>query len=175
MRALAGSDGRELRFGIRLHVVTRDTSERGLGRADELLAVADDDIERPRQTCPQQSVGQRRMVELHGGTATPWRSTPTCGRASGWSAAEPEPRWSAATTRSPTGSPSTATLGIDEFILSGYPHLEEAYRFGEGVLPILRERGLAKPKEQAERVPAGVLEPSVIVPSPDDQARCRRP
>ena len=33
-------------------------------------------------------------------------------------------------------------LGIDEFILSGYPHLEEAYRVGEGVLPILRRRGL---------------------------------
>ena len=28
-----------------------------------------------------------------------------------------------------------AALGIDEFILSGYPHLEEAYWFGEGVLP----------------------------------------
>jgi alkanesulfonate monooxygenase len=35
-----------------------------------------------------------------------------------------------------------ANLGISEFILSGYPHLEEAYWFGEGVLPILRSRGL---------------------------------
>ncbi len=33
-------------------------------------------------------------------------------------------------------------LGIDEFILSGYPHLEEAYRVGEGLLPVLRSRGL---------------------------------
>jgi len=33
-------------------------------------------------------------------------------------------------------------LGIDEFILSGYPHLEEAYRVGEGVMPVLRQRGL---------------------------------
>ena len=33
-------------------------------------------------------------------------------------------------------------LGIDEFILSGYPHLEEAYRVGEGVFPALRRRGL---------------------------------
>jgi alkanesulfonate monooxygenase len=33
-------------------------------------------------------------------------------------------------------------LGFDEFILSGYPHLEEAYWFGEGVLPLLRARGL---------------------------------
>ena len=35
-----------------------------------------------------------------------------------------------------------AALGISEFILSGYPHLEEAYWFGEGVLPVLRSRGL---------------------------------
>jgi alkanesulfonate monooxygenase len=39
-----------------------------------------------------------------------------------------------------------ARLGLSEFILSGYPHLEEAYWFGEGVLPILRSRG--------QRVPA---------------------
>jgi alkanesulfonate monooxygenase len=36
-------------------------------------------------------------------------------------------------------------LGIDEFILSGYPHLEEAYQVGEGVLPILRGHGLLAP------------------------------
>ena len=33
-------------------------------------------------------------------------------------------------------------LGIDEFILSGYPHVEEAWWFGEGVMPRLRDRGL---------------------------------
>ena len=35
-----------------------------------------------------------------------------------------------------------AEIGIDEFIFSGYPHLEELFWFGEGVVPILRERGL---------------------------------
>jgi len=34
------------------------------------------------------------------------------------------------------------SLGFDEFILSGYPHLEEAYWFAEGVLPILRTKGV---------------------------------
>ena len=34
-----------------------------------------------------------------------------------------------------------AAAGITEFILSGYPHLEEAYWFAEGVLPILERRG----------------------------------
>jgi alkanesulfonate monooxygenase len=37
-----------------------------------------------------------------------------------------------------------ASLGIQEFIFSGYPHLEEAYWFGEGVLPELRRRGLVR-------------------------------
>ena len=31
-------------------------------------------------------------------------------------------------------------LGLDEFILSGHPHLEEAYAVGEGVLPLLGDR-----------------------------------
>ncbi|CAH0444618.1 Methanesulfonate monooxygenase [Ralstonia syzygii subsp. syzygii] len=30
-----------------------------------------------------------------------------------------------------------AELGIDTFVLSGYPHLEEAYRFAEMVFPLL--------------------------------------
>jgi alkanesulfonate monooxygenase len=33
-------------------------------------------------------------------------------------------------------------VGFDHFILSGQPHLEEAYWFGEGVIPRLREAGL---------------------------------
>jgi alkanesulfonate monooxygenase len=33
-------------------------------------------------------------------------------------------------------------LGTQHLILSGQPHLEEAYWFGEGVIPLLRERGL---------------------------------
>ncbi len=35
------------------------------------------------------------------------------------------------------------SVGFDEFILSGYPHLEEAYWFAEGVLPILKRKGVA--------------------------------
>lgn len=67
-----------------------------------------------------------------------WRSTPGCGPGSGWSAAGPGRPWSAATRRSPTSSGSTAPEGIEEFVLSGYPHIEEAYWFAEGVLPLVR-------------------------------------
>jgi alkanesulfonate monooxygenase len=55
-----------------------------------------------------------------------------------------------------------AALGIEEFVLSGYPHLEEAYWFGEGVLPELRRRGVwqppfAAPEAVAAQIPfAGV-------------------
>jgi len=34
------------------------------------------------------------------------------------------------------------SIGVEHFILSGQPHLEEAYQVGEGVLPLLRKRGL---------------------------------
>ena len=43
-----------------------------------------------------------------------------------------------------------AGLGFDEFILSGYPHLEEAYWFGEGVMPRLREAGHLPPLDAAD-------------------------
>ena len=31
-------------------------------------------------------------------------------------------------------------MGIEAFILSGYPHIEEAHWFAEGVLPVIRDR-----------------------------------
>jgi alkanesulfonate monooxygenase len=46
-----------------------------------------------------------------------------------------------------------AALGIGEFILSGYPHLEEAYWFGEGVVPELRRRGALAAPDAGIRVP----------------------
>ena len=49
-------------------------------------------------------------------------------------------------------------VGFDEFILSGYPHLEEAYWFGEGVLPILRARGLvAEPAGRSAAAPVSTF------------------
>ena len=142
-----------LRFGIRLHVITRDTAEEAWAEADRLLAG-----DRPETRSPSVQAGLRAervrgpapdarpARRLH---ATSWRSRRTCGRVSGWCAAARARRWSAATRRWPTGSPSTTPSGIDEFVLSGYPHLEEAYWFGEGVMPILRRRGLWQPPDAA--------------------------
>ena len=132
--------------------ITRDTSEEAWAEADRLLDGIDPDADRrgPGGPARSESEGQRRMLELHGGsTRRPRDLTRTCGPASAWSAAAPAPRWSAATTEVADRIEEYHALGIDEFILSGYPHLEEAYWFGEGVLPVLRRRGLlAEPRER---------------------------
>ncbi|MDB5844226.1 MAG: Alkanesulfonate monooxygenase, partial [Polaromonas sp.] len=43
-----------------------------------------------------------------------------------------------------------AALGIDTFVFSGYPHLEEAYRFAELVFPLL-------PLEMRHKLPGSGL------------------
>ena len=112
VRAAAARAGRELRFGIRLHVITRDTAEEAWAEADRLLAGLDPrPSRRPAPLRRIESVGQRRMVGLHEGRRTSSRSPPTSGRASGWCATARAPRWSAATRRSPRASRSTTRWG----------------------------------------------------------------
>jgi alkanesulfonate monooxygenase len=95
-----------------------------------------------------ESEGQRRMLELHGGQRDGLVVAPNLWAGIGLV------RGGAGTAL--VGSHEEVAdriaeyheAGIDEFILSGYPHLEEAYRVGEGVIPVLRRRGLL---EGAER------------------------
>ncbi|MEW9527984.1 LLM class flavin-dependent oxidoreductase [Microbispora sp. NPDC049125] len=148
IRGLAAAEGRSLRFGIRLHVITRDTSEEAWAEAERLLARIDPkDIESARAILGRsESVGQKRMLALHegfrGGAARDLEIYPGL-----WSGVGLV-RGGAGTAL--VGSHAEvaglieeyASLGIEEFVLSGYPHLEEAYWFGEGVLPELRRRGL---------------------------------
>ena len=115
VRELAAAQGRELRFGIRLHVIARDTVRGGVG-GGRPAARRHGPGRRSRRAQANlrrlESEGQRRMAALHGGQhATASRSRRTCGPASGSSAAAPAPRWSAATRRSPTASPSTTSSG----------------------------------------------------------------
>jgi alkanesulfonate monooxygenase len=155
----AEAAGRRLRYGIRLHVITRDTAEEAWAEADRLLAgLHPQAIERAQQIQrASQSEGQRRMVALHDGRTDDLEVSPNLWAGVGLV------RGGAGTAL--VGSHEEVAdrvaeyhdLGIDEFILSGYPHLEEAYRVGEGVMPVLRRRGLlAEPAGSAQ--PAGGAE-----------------
>jgi alkanesulfonate monooxygenase len=97
-----------------------------------------------------ESEGQRRMRALHNGTTTDLEIAPNLWAGVGLV------RGGAGTAL--VGSHEEVAdriaeyhaLGIDEFVLSGYPHLEEAWWFGEGVLPNLRRRGLCPSSDTAE-------------------------
>jgi alkanesulfonate monooxygenase len=144
VRAAAERHGRELRFGIRLHAIARDTAGEAWHEAERLLAgLAPEQIERAQAVQrASQSEGQRRMSALHGGQTGQLEVSPNLWAGVGLV------RGGAGTAL--VGSHEQVCdriaeyheLGIDEFILSGYPHLEEAYRVGEGVIPELRRRGL---------------------------------
>lgn len=146
VRDLAG--GRDIRFGIRLHTISRDTSQEAWREAQKLLDALDPaQVRRAQeQLAASESVGQRRMVELHngalGGDVNSLEIYPNLWAGIGLV------RGGAGTAL--VGSHEEVAdriteyhaLGIEEFIFSGYPHLEEAYWFGEGVRPVLARRGL---------------------------------
>ncbi|GHH82743.1 alkanesulfonate monooxygenase [Kitasatospora indigofera] len=144
IRGLAAAHGRAPRFGIRLHVIARDTSAQAWAEADRLLAGMDPYRirETQRALARSESEGQRRMLELHGGSAERLEIHPGLWAGIGLI------RGGAGTAMVGSHREVAAlveeyhALGIEEFILSGMPHLEEAYWFGEGVLPLLAERKL---------------------------------
>lgn len=145
MRARAAAVGRTLRFGIRLHVIVRETSEQAWHAADRLIShLSDDAIAQAQRSFARfDSEGQRRMAALHGGRRDKLEVSPNLWAGVGLA------RGGAGTALVGDGAVVAermreyAELGIDTFILSGYPHLEEAHRVGELLLPRLplaRER-----------------------------------
>ncbi|MFJ5970551.1 LLM class flavin-dependent oxidoreductase [Streptomyces sp. NPDC093060] len=162
VRALAARHGRTLRFGVRLHVITRDTSEQAWAEANRLLDGFDAETVRSVQAGlgRSESEGQQRMLALHGGSRDALEIHPNLWAGIGLV------RGGAGTAL--VGSHEEVAerikeyhaLGIEEFVLSGYPHLEEAYWFGEGVLPRLAAQGLwrhpaGEPTDPSVRVPSG--------------------
>jgi alkanesulfonate monooxygenase len=161
IRRLATERHRSLSYGIRLHVISRETSEQAWAEADRLLrTIPDGEIERVQSGLAQsESEGQKRMRDLHAGKAHDLRSLEVSPNL--WSGVGLV-RGGAGTAL--VGSHEEvseriseyADLGIDHFILSGYPHLEEAWQFAEGVVPALARRGLIKDETPTDGVSAGV-------------------
>ncbi len=147
VRAKAAAHGRTVRFGIRLHVIVRETNEEAWQAADRLIANIDDDtIQRAQAAFAKtDSVGQHRMAALHGGDRNKLEISPNLWAGIGLV------RTGAGTALVGDGPTVAARmqeyvdLGIDTFIFSGYPHLEEAYRVSELLFPHL---DLAKPEDE---------------------------
>jgi alkanesulfonate monooxygenase len=141
VRRLANAAGRKIRFGVRLHVITRRSSDEAWAEAERLLDEMDPVAVEQAQAklAASTSVGQQRMLALHGGRRDGLEVAPNLWAGIGLV------RGGAGTAL--VGSHEEVAerireyrrAGFDEFILSGYPHLEEAYSFGEGVMPLFSE------------------------------------
>jgi alkanesulfonate monooxygenase len=139
VRQLAAEQGRTLRFGIRLHVIVRETAAAAWQAAEDLIKYLDDETIAAAQAALARtdSEGQRRMMQLHNGGRDALEISPNLWAGVGLV------RGGAGTAL--VGDPDTvaarmleyAELGIDTFVLSGYPHLEEAYRVAELLFPKL--------------------------------------
>jgi len=139
VRAKAALHGRSVRFGIRLHVIVRETNAEAWRAADRLIEKVDDETISKAQAALARtdSVGQHRMAALHNGKRDNLEISPNLWAGVGLV------RGGAGTALVGDGPTVAArineyaALGIDSFILSGYPHLEEAYRVGELLFPHL--------------------------------------
>ncbi|MBP1992169.1 FMNH2-dependent alkanesulfonate monooxygenase [Paenibacillus eucommiae] len=158
IRKLAAERGRTVKFGIRLHVIVRETEEEAWKAADDLIRYVDDATIAAAQQilAGYDSEGQKRMAQLHQGDRSSLIISPNLWAGIGLV------RGGAGTAL--VGAPQSvaarmqeyAELGIETFILSGYPHLEEVYRAAELLFPHLPERVIPAGFKQAA-APSGEI------------------
>jgi alkanesulfonate monooxygenase len=134
MRARAAKVGRTLRFGIRLLVVVRETDEEARAAAEAMVAEVPERFEEMMQKhmsgADSEGEKRQRMLREQGDWVGPnlWTGI---GRA----------RLGVGLALVGSGESVAARIreyvheGIDTFIFSGYPHLEESQRFGKYVMP----------------------------------------
>jgi len=166
VRRLAADHGRTLRFGIRLHVIVRETTQEAWDAANQLIQHLDEETIAAAQKALSRadSEGQRRMVQLHSGSKASLEISPNLWAGVGLV------RGGAGTAL--VGDPDTvadrmleyAELGIDTFILSGYPHLEEAYRVAELLFPKLPV-GITLPPPSRMMSPVGEVIANEKIPT----------
>jgi alkanesulfonate monooxygenase len=159
VQALAAVRGRELRFGLRVHVIVRETEREAWAAADDLIRyVTDESIAAAQKSFARfDSVGQKRMAQLHDGRRESLEISPNLWagvglvRGGAGTALVGDPETVAARLR------EYASLGIDTYILSGYPHLEEAYRVAELLFPLLGDGEPATRAQESYVGPFGDL------------------
>jgi alkanesulfonate monooxygenase len=156
VRALAATEGRTVRFGIRLHVITRDTAEAAWAEANRLLSAIDPETIKSVQAglARSEGEGQKRMLALHNGSVANLEIEPNLWAGFGLVRGGAGTALVGSHNEVANKIKAYAALGIEEFVLSGVPHLEEAYWFAEGVLPLLRKEGLWRHPNGATELPA---------------------
>jgi alkanesulfonate monooxygenase len=141
---LAAAEGRHVAAGTRFHVISRDTEAEAWAVADGLVADLDPAAvaAAQRRWARSESVGQQRMAGLHGGRTDRLEVHPNIW--AGYGLLRPGAGAALVGSHEQVVEriEELASVGVEHLILSGQPHLEEAYRFGEGVAPVLRRRGL---------------------------------
>jgi alkanesulfonate monooxygenase len=171
VRKLAESRGRKLRFGIRLHVIVRETDDEAWQAADDLIKHVDNETVANAQKIFSRfdSVGQKRMSRLHKDDRASLEISPNLWAGIGLV------RGGAGTAL--VGSPETIAarmheyeaLGIETFIFSGYPHLEEAYRVADLLFPHLPLKRTAT-SGPSSISPFGELIANEVLPTPKASA-----
>lgn len=140
MTARAAQHGRQPRFGFRCHVIVRETESAAREAAASLIGRLDAEAGAAirAKSLDTASAGVARQAELREGADADgfaddhlWTGVGKA-RSGAGAAIVGDPDQVAATIR------SYADLGIDCFILSGYPHLPEAQRFALDVMGQLR-------------------------------------
>jgi alkanesulfonate monooxygenase len=170
VRKLAAAEGRTLKFGIRLHVIVRETTSEAWEAANQLIRYVDDDAIATAQAAlaRNDSEGQRRMVQLHQGNRAALEISPNLWAGVGLV------RSGAGTAL--VGDPDTVAvrmleyqqLGIDTFILSGYPHLEEAFRVSELLFPRLPLESTTSAQQYQSTSPRGEIVGNFAFPKQAD-------
>ena len=140
MRTRAEELGRKnIGFGIRLHILCRETKAEARKAAEKLIEGSDINNTKVHadQRNRSESEGQRRMNELANQeslwiTDTLWMGVNTV-RAGAGATLVGTPQMIA------NALTEYVETGVDCFILSGWPHLEEAEIFGNEIMPLLKD------------------------------------
>jgi alkanesulfonate monooxygenase len=154
LNELAAEHERTVKYGMRLHLVVRDTEQEAWDHVDRLLrATSEGTFARmAASNASTDSVGMQRQFEKHRGQV-PDRARELETYPNVWpgmSLLRPGPGTAlvGSTEQIVERLQEFESLGVDTFILSGNPLLEEAYRVAETVLPKL---GVAPNREVRAR------------------------